>query len=166
MNAVPSRMSALERSPALPFVINDHADDVPTSLYGQVVKLIGGVAADKLIANFGGRRLYIPLKPAPRDQIPRSIGMRAALAMAREFGSERILVPATCDQARRRARIVKMRANQISISHIARELRCTERYVYKVLASRRDSGRLAVQTPQTPATTAERLKRGRINQGS
>jgi hypothetical protein len=166
MNEVEGLMSALERSSEPAFDFNDYAGEARTSLYGQVVRIIGGCAADKLIENFGGRRLYIPLKPAPRDQIPRSIGMRAALAMAREFGSERILVPATPDQARRRSRILKMRANQISISHIARELRCTERYVYKVLATCRDSGLSAVQAPQTTAMIAERLKRGRINPGS
>ena len=160
MNAVP-RISGLERSPAPPLAF-DEFGDVPTSLYGQVVKIIGSVAADKLIEHFGGRRLYIPLKPAPRDQIPRSIGMRAALAMARVFGSERILVPATCNQARRRARILRMRANQISISHIARELRCTERHVYKVLARCRKNPLLVAQMPQTPAMIGARSKRGRI----
>jgi hypothetical protein len=163
MNAV-ARISVLERSASSAFDFDAHPDDLPTSLYGQVVKLIGAVAADKLIEHFGGRRLYIPLKPAPRDQIPRSIGMRAAMVMARAFGSERILVPATCNQARRRARIFKMRANQISISHIARELRCTERYVYKVLATYRENGLRVAQMPQMPVTN--RFKRGRIKQGS
>lgn len=130
--------------------------DPGSSVYAQVARVIGSPAADKLIARFGGRRLYIPMVAAPGDLLPRSIGMRAAMAMARAFGRERILIPATCDQARRRARIFAMRANQISVSRIARELGCTERYVYKVLAMNRTSA--------TSAKIAERLKRGRLDQ--
>lgn len=145
----------------LGFGFAESAADPGSSVYAQVARVIGSPAADKLIARFGGRRLYIPMVPEPGNLLPRSIGMRAATAMARAFGRERILIPATCDQARRRARIFAMRANQISVSRIARELGCTERYVYKVLALKRTcpSGRSS-----TSAKIAERLKRGRLDQ--
>jgi hypothetical protein len=163
MNAAQARMSAAEHTAAPPFGIDEYADYAGASVYGQVARLIGAHATDKLIAKFGGRRLYIPIAPEPGNQLPRSIGMRAAVAMGRAFGRERIMIPANCDGTRRRARIRKMRANNISVSHIARELRCTERYVYKVLASSRELKPRVVPMPQTPATIAERLKRGRIN---
>ena len=107
------------------------------TLYDQIGHSIGDDAADKLIADFGGRRLYIPLAPAPGGSITRSIGLPAALAMARAFGGDRLLIPVTSAHTRRRVRIVAMRADHVSISRIAQELRCTERYVYKVLASTR-----------------------------
>ena len=78
--------------------------------------------------------MYIPLAPGPGDLITRSIGLIPALAMARVFGSDRLLIPVTSTHLRRRARIVAMRADHVSISRIALKLRCTERYVYKVLA--------------------------------
>jgi AraC-like DNA-binding protein len=161
VNAVEARISEPEHALAPPFVFTNSASDPGTSLYAQVARVIGSSAADKLIVHFGGRRLYIPMVPARGKQIPRSIGMRAATAMARAFGRERILIPATCDQARRRARIFAMRANRISVSRIARELGCTERYVYKVLAMNRASAKCP---SSTSAKIAERLKRGRLDQ--
>jgi hypothetical protein len=156
MNAIPTRLPALSHAPSPAARFNPFADAARTTLYDQIGHSIGGDAADKLIADFGGRRLYIPMAPAPGDQLTRSIGLVSAMAMARVFGGDRLLIPATSSHARRRVRIVAMRAEHVSISRIAHELRCTERYVYKVLASSR--------TPQTSAPPAERLKRGPIDQ--
>jgi Mor family transcriptional regulator len=169
MNAASSRMPAHGRAPAPAPRFNPFAAAVRPTLYDQIGDSIGGDAADKLVADFGGRRFYVPRAPAPGDPITRSIGLPAALAMARTFGGDRILVPVTSSHLRRRVRIVAMRANHVSISHIARELRCTERYVYKVLALSRppDTRPSNVHAaPPTSAPIAERLKRGHINQRS
>ena len=189
MNPSPSRMAALDRAPSPAPRFNSFADAAHTTLYDQIGHSIGGDAADKLIADLGGRRLYIPIAPTSGSTIARSIGLLGALAMARAFGGDRLLIPVTSDHLRRRARIVAMRAERVSISHIARELRCTERYVYKVLAlnrtpeiqelrpldhssSRRDyspslEGRgRGLGSSTTSAPIAERLKRGHINQRS
>jgi hypothetical protein len=176
MNAIASRMPALDRvMPDAPRFA-PFADAERTTLYDLIVRSIGAAAADKLIADFGGRRLYVPIAPAPGDQIARSIGLLAALAMARVFGSDRLLIPVTTDHARRRVRILAMRADNVSVSRIARQLRCTERYVYKVLALNRApdaasyvcspslEGRGRGLGSQTSAPIAERLKRGPIKQ--
>jgi hypothetical protein len=133
MNAI-SRMPALDRAPSLSPRFNSFSDTAHTTLYDLIGHSIGGDAADKLIADFGGRRLYIPMAPTPGGLITRSIGLLAALAMARVFGGDRLMIPVASDHTRRRVRIVAMRAEHVSISRIAHELRCTERYVYKVLA--------------------------------
>jgi hypothetical protein len=179
MNAILSRMPALDRvtppAPSFaPFAVAER-----TTLYDLIVRSIGADAADKLIADFGGRRLYIPIAPAPDDQIARSIGLLSALAMARVFGSDRLLIPVTTDHARRRVRILAMRADNVSVSRIARQLRCTERYVYKVLAVNRPPETLSDDCSPFPrgsekrgrglgsptsAPIAERLKRGPIKQ--
>jgi hypothetical protein len=136
MNAASSRMPALARAPRPPTPprFNPFAATMRPNLYDLIGNSIGGDAADKLIADFGGRRLYISRTPGPGDLITRSIGLTSALAMARVFGGDRLLIPATNTFARRRFRIFQMRADHVSISRIAHELRCTERYVYKVLA--------------------------------
>jgi len=166
MNVASNRMPALGRttSPAPRF--NPFVVAMKHTLYDQIGDSIGGDAADKLIADFGGRRLYIPRAPARGDLITRSIGLLAALTMARVFGGDRILIPATCSHARRRARIVTLRAEHVSISRIARELRCTERYVYKVLALCRALKPQDSSVASTSAPIAERLKRGQINRRS
>jgi hypothetical protein len=167
MNAVPSRMPALNRAPLQAPRFNPFPVAARTSLFDQIGHSIGDDAADKLIADFGGRRLYIPVAPAPGDLVTRSIGLSAAMAMARVFGGDRLLIPVTSDRARRRVRIVAMRADRVSISRIAHELRCTERYVYKVLALQRAPETPAAESAApTSAPIAERLKRGLINQRS
>ncbi len=179
MNAISSRMPALDRAPSPAPRFDSFADTAHTRLFDQIGHSIGDDAADKLIADFGGRRLYIPLAPTPGGSITRSIGLLAALAMARAFGGDRLLIPVTSAHTRRRVRIVAMRAEHVSISRIAQELRCTERYVYKVLASTRApenalrdcapplKGRSrASDSSTTSAPIAERLKRGHINQRS
>jgi hypothetical protein len=164
MNAVStsSRMHALDSAPSPRF--NPFAAVARTTLYDQITHSIGGDAADKLVADFGGRRLYIPVAPGPGDLLTRSIGLLAALAMARVFGSDRLLIPVSSTHARRRCRILKLRADHVSISRIAHELRCTERYVYKVLALSRPPELSAGDSAATSAPIAERLKRGQINQ--
>ena len=129
MNAASSRMPALARAPrpASPPRFNPFAGAMRPTLYDLIGNSIGGDAADKLIADFGGRRLYISRTPSPGDLITRSIGLASALAMARVFGGDRLLIPATNTFARRRFRIFQMRADHVSISRIAHELRCTER---------------------------------------
>ncbi len=163
MNAVPSRMPALNRAPSPRF--NPFVAVARISLYDQIGHSIGDDAADKLIADFGGRRLYIPVAPGPGDLIARSIGLTAALAMAHAFGGDRLVIPVTSTHARRRVRILAMRADHVSISRIAHELRCTERYVYKVLALNHPP-----EDPCAPALTsapiAERLNRGPIKNRS
>ena len=184
MNPSLSRMPALNRASSPASRFDPFADAVRTSLYDQIGHSIGDDAADKLIADFGGRRLYIPVAPAPGNLVTRSIGLPAAMAMARVFGGDRLLIPAISNQERRRARIVAMRAGGVSISRIAHELRCTERYVYKVLALNRAPKRrarepLAIELPPariahrgdvtfapTSAPIAERLKRGPVKQKS
>jgi Mor family transcriptional regulator len=153
MSAMSSRMPALNCAPA-PDSDFDPWDDVErTSLYDQIAHSIGCDAADKLIADFGGRRLYIPVAPAPGDLLSRSIGLLPALALARTFGGDRLMIPVTSTHARRRARIVSMRANNVSIARIAHELRCTERYVYKVLSVKRVPAPPAAEMP--PALSRE-----------
>ncbi len=162
MNAVANRTSAPACAPPSPPRFNPSEGVARTTLYDQIAHSIGGDAADKLIADFGGRRLYIPLAPGPGDLITRSIGLIPALAMAKVFGSDRLLIPVTSTHLRRRARIVAMRADHVSISRIALKLGCTERYVYKVLALCRAPEPSAAEVT-TSAPIAERLKRGPIN---
>ena len=166
MNAVPSRMPALDRAPSPVPRFNPFVAVARTSLCDQIGRSIGDDAADKLIADFGGRRLYIPVAPGPGDLITRSIGLTAALAMARVFGGDRLLIPVTSANVRRRMRILTMRADHVSISRIAQELRCTERYVYKVLAMNRGPEDPFAAPALTSAPIAERLNRGPIKQRS
>ena len=115
------------------------ADLRPDSLLGDLTLAIGIGAAARLAHACGGRRVYIPATPSARDQMSRSIGLEAAVRLARLYGGERVMIPADPERALRRARIVAMRRHGWSISAIARETGVSERYVYKVLAARKNA---------------------------
>ncbi|HUO06446.1 MAG TPA: Mor transcription activator family protein [Candidatus Binataceae bacterium] len=107
------------------------------SLFSEVQRAIGDRASGRLIADFGGRRLYIPIAPAPEHVVTGSIGLTAARNLARLFGGDRLVIPVSSGAGGRRRQILSMRAQGASVASIARNLRCTERHVYKVLAAAR-----------------------------
>jgi hypothetical protein len=101
------------------------------SLLKDIVSLIGVDRAARLIAAFGGMRLYVPHAPEPDDTLSGLIGHDAAWALARVYGGDRIDVP---NPTPRRIQIVELRASGVSIDAIARSVRCTRRRVFQVLA--------------------------------
>ena len=81
--------------------------------------------------------MYIAHQPGPSDAVVRVVGAEAAGLLGRIFGGERIWLP-NHNGHQSRKRIALMRRRGVSVSRIARELRLSERYVYKVLAELRD----------------------------
>jgi hypothetical protein len=103
----------------------------------NIARVIGAGATARLISTFGGGRVYIARNPGRSDAVARVIGAEAAAMLGAIFGGERIWFPNDAGHFTRR-RIVQMRRRGSSISRIARALRLSERYVYKVLAELRD----------------------------
>ena len=103
-------------------------------MLGFIVELIGEEAAAKLIASFGGTRLYVPHSPCPDDALARVVGTEAALKLARMFGGERVELP---KPPPRRSQILALRAAGRSVEEIARALSRTRRRVFQVLAQAR-----------------------------
>ena len=105
------------------------------------LRLILGVATARLLSDrLGGRRLYVPRDPGPNHPISAAIGHEAAMQLAAAFPSEKIDVPMA---PAKQEEIRRMRANGMTVSTIAREAGCTERWVYRTLA--------APEGPQTQA---------------
>jgi Mor transcription activator family len=103
----------------------------------NIARVIGAGATTRLISTFGGGRVYIAKNPSPGDAVARVIGNDAAGRLGAIFGGERIWLPNDTGHLTRR-RIIQMRKRGSTVSRIARELRLSERYVYKVLAELRD----------------------------
>jgi hypothetical protein len=103
----------------------------------NIARVIGAGATARLISTFGGGRVYIAKNPGPGDAVARVIGGEAAERLGAIFGGERIWFPNASGHLTRR-RIASLRRRGSSISRIARELKLSERYVYKVLALLRD----------------------------
>jgi Mor family transcriptional regulator len=136
MNSVPSKqLQQPDLMPARLLAMQPARERI--SILDAIVDAIGGEAAAKLVAEFGGRRLYVPHNPGPQDPVASVIGADAASVLARTFGGDRLVVPANFERAHRRERIISARARGLTIAAIAREHHCTERYVYRVLARAR-----------------------------
>lgn len=106
------------------------------STLNELIEAVGEDAALKLIRAFGGTRLYVPHSPEANDLLASTIGYYAATRLARIYGGDRVDVP---NPPPRRIRIMQLRASGMSVDAIARELRCTRRRVFQVLAEARDS---------------------------
>ncbi len=104
----------------------------------NIARIVGAGATTRLISTFGGSRVYIARSPGRLDAVARVIGAEAAGLLGTIFGGERIWLPNGSGHLSRR-RIAMMRRRGSSVSRIARELRLSERYVYKVLAQLRNS---------------------------
>jgi hypothetical protein len=115
---------AAARNPAVP----------RTSTLDHLAGLVGNDGATRLVAVFGGTRLYVPQAPAPDDALSASIGFPAATALAEIYGGDRIDIP---NPTPRRVRIVELRASGLSIDAIALALHCTRRRVFQVMAEAR-----------------------------
>jgi hypothetical protein len=103
----------------------------------NIARVIGAGATARLISTFGGGRVYIAKNPGPTDAVARVIGGEAAGMLSAIFGGERIWLPNDAGHLTRR-RVALLRRRGSSVARIARELRLSERYVYKVLAQLRD----------------------------
>jgi hypothetical protein len=104
----------------------------------NIARVIGAGATARLISTFGGGRVYIARCPGRDDAIARVIGDEAAGLLGTIFGGERVWFPNDAGHMTRR-RISLMRRRGSSVARIARALRLSERYVYKVLAELRDA---------------------------
>lgn len=104
------------------------------ALLEELARTIGAEGANRLVAAFGGARLYIPHFPEPGDALSEAVGHATAIALAGVYGGDRIDVP---NPTPRRERILRMRAHGASVDAIARALGCTRRRVFQVLAEAR-----------------------------
>lgn len=93
----------------------------------------------QLAAKFGGTRLYIPRMARENSELARSLGAKAACQITALFGGERIYVPHDWESSIKKlnwkSEVPRLRAKHFSVARIARTLGCSERHVYKIMAS-------------------------------
>jgi hypothetical protein len=122
-----------------------------SSMLAGLIVAAGEEAAQKLVLAFGGARLYVPQMPAPEDSLSRVIGPEAAARLAQVYGGDRVDIP---NPNVRRVRIAELRRAGLGVDAIARELGCTRRRVFQVLAEARAEARAALQRASAAATQA------------
>lgn len=119
-----------DRKAAIPGVDRD-----PT--LSDIQELLGVDAATRLAEVFPGRRLYLPREPGRHHPVSVAIGEQGALELGRVLGGTHIDVPLSPG---RRAAILKLKAEGKGPLQIQREMKCSRRLVFQVLADARDAG--------------------------
>jgi len=92
----------------------------------EIADAIGDAAALRLVASFGGQRVYIAKHAAAGQLVADAIGVAEADALARRFGGEELEVPRAAALRSRKAAILDTAG---SSNVVARQLGVTERYV-------------------------------------
>ena len=115
-----------------------------SSKLGELIKVVGEAAAFRLIEVFGGARVYVPQVPEAGDALATEIGMEAAVRLAQVYGGERLELP---NPNSRRSKIIELRRAGLSVDAIARQMGCTRRRVFQVLAEARPGAGKALAPP-------------------
>ena len=98
----------------------------------ELTAVIGPALVAQLICDFGGREIYVPKAPGQHHPLTVSIGAEAALLLIRAgFAGINLKLPLPRDKAQR---ILALHESGKRRRDIARDVRCTERWVYRVLA--------------------------------
>lgn len=123
--------------------------NAPESGFAELSAIAGQAATEKLRWAFAGVRLHIPRHPGG-TKLERIVGPDVAAKLGRRFGGCTFEIPGIGQN--KRLMIVALREQGMTGAQIARELRCTERHVYRVLARQRRSDAGAATSPQPQGT--------------
>ena len=104
-----------------------------------VVEAIGFDAAERLVIDFGGRRLFIAADPDARGKLALSIGLERARELARAIGAGVFEVPRCLGwvNSRRNEEICVRSLGGESHSELARCYGLSERRIRSILAAAR-----------------------------
>ncbi len=100
-----------------------------TATYNSLVEILGHEATEKLIAQFGGRRVYIPVRLPANSPLADHLGHDAGTLLCAHFGGDCLQVPVNSLQRQ----LQRLGADGLSARAIAERLQCSERWVFHVL---------------------------------
>lgn len=101
----------------------------------KLIGTVGEAGALRVIEIFGGARIWVPrIESKNFPPLAAKLGAETARKLCTEFGDMRVYIPrrlqSRCDI---RDQILKLRG-KLSAPEISRQLGCSERYVYAILA--------------------------------
>lgn len=103
-----------------------------TGTFANLVEALGRDLAERIVAEFGGTFIYVPLRPTP--PLIERLGVDGANRLARAFATERIYVPTRAAEMVR-ARVIEMHRQGAAYNQIARTVGCTVMRVAQILSS-------------------------------
>jgi len=116
------------------FVLSDaRANDYP-GIFQEIAQMIGIEATAKLVAEYGGTRLYIASSLNPDKKLLKLLGQEIAQQLADEFGGLRPEIPRAVKAHAylRNENIRADRAAGMNTRELARKYELTERTIRKI----------------------------------
>lgn len=95
-------------------------------------KLLGPEKALLFFQEFGGSRLYIPVKPSKTHKIAWLIGFIGMAALCRVYGGDMIFIANAARQGAKKTRILDLIRQGLPLREIAKQTGVTERYVSQI----------------------------------
>ncbi|HKV55130.1 MAG TPA: helix-turn-helix domain-containing protein [Candidatus Binataceae bacterium] len=124
------------------------------SLFDTLVELLGREPAEKLVAEFGGARIWVPVHSAPEAQLAQLLGTEKAAALCDFFGGDYMQVPNTIARQNVYGRIVELHREGRKINEIALAVGRSRRTVFRLL------GRKITDVHRSPSADLQRTLRG------
>jgi hypothetical protein len=103
------------------------------SLLRTLVEVVGCESAEKLIAEFGGARIWVPVRSTPEAKLTRVLGDGAVSALCARFGGDYLQVPNTITGDDIYWRIAELHRQGCKINDIALAVGRSRRTVFRLL---------------------------------
>jgi hypothetical protein len=140
---VPLQTRPAVRSPA-------EASTLRKPLLHALIEVMGLESAKKMIAEFGGTRIWVPVRSTPNAKLTRTLGDGAACALCARFGGDYLQIPNTIIDDNIYRRIAELHRQGCKINDIALAVGRSRRTVFRLLCRKitdlRRTGRFAADS--------------------
>jgi DNA-binding NarL/FixJ family response regulator len=103
------------------------------SLLQTLVEVIGCESVQKMISEFGGARIWVPVRSTPDAKLTQVLGEESASALCTRFGGDYLQVPNTMNNDEIYQRIAEMHRQGCKINDIALAVGRSRRTVFRLL---------------------------------
>jgi hypothetical protein len=102
-------------------------------LLHRLIEVVGYESTEKIIAEFGGARIWVPVRSTPDAKLAQSVGEDAASALCEHFGGDYLQVPNTITGGNICRRIAELHRQGCKINDIALAVGRSRRTVFRLL---------------------------------
>ena len=106
---------------------------VKKSLLDTLIQVVGYESAKKIIAEFSGARIWVPVRSTPDGKLTRILGNSAASALCARFGGDYLQIPNTITGDNIYRRIAELHRQGCKINDIALAVGRSRRTVFRLL---------------------------------
>ncbi|GEM_PF-1460591 len=106
------------------------------TLLQTLIDLLGRSCVEKLIAQFGGARIWVPVRSTPEGKLAQVLGAEAASVLCSRFGGDYLQVPNTLVDDNVCLRIAELHRQGCKINDIARAVGRSRRTVFRLLSKK------------------------------